>query len=331
VRHPPPPLRTYSHLADRGEVPSEYQIVSSRLLYYPERGFEVNVPVGPWYERYQRGGRLQASDWEAFEDPRETTYASYTQLQASNEQHLDAVARSFQLNGQHALLPAQWREVVSAVVPPLRYPWHGFQMIAAYLGQMAPSGRLTLVALFQAADELRRIHRIADLMGQQRELQSGEGPLLGERALEEWQDGPAWQPLRRAVEEALCAYDWGESFAALCLGIKPFVDDLLLYQLGDAARAAGDFLLGEVLGSLAEDARWHREWAAAFVGLLLGQQGDRAGGNRATLAEWVGRWAPAGRAAARGLGQLLGPDGAAMVARSEARVSDWLQARGLGV
>jgi toluene monooxygenase system protein E len=332
VRRPPNPLRTYSHLADRGEIPSEYQIVSSKLLYYPQRGFEVDVPVAPWYQRYQRDGKLRAADWEAFVDPRETTYASYMRLQAGNEQHLDAVARSLQLSGHEVRVAVPWRSVVAAVVPPMRYVWHGFQMIAAYFGQMAPSGRLTLVGLFQAADELRRIHRVAEYMGQMRELQAAEAQaepprLLGEHALAEWQEMPAWQPLRRAVEEALCAYDWGESFAALNLGIKPFVDDLVLHQLGEAARAAGDYLLGEVLGSLAEDARWHREWTVAFVELLLRDEQGKS--NREALTAWMGRWAPAGRAAVRGLGDLLGPGGPAMAAQSEARMTDWLHGRGL--
>ena len=55
-RTAPPPLRTYSHLAHRRKVPSEYDIVSSRLLYHVERGFEIDVPLAPFYQRYQRDG-----------------------------------------------------------------------------------------------------------------------------------------------------------------------------------------------------------------------------------------------------------------------------------
>jgi toluene monooxygenase system protein E len=171
---------------------------------------------------------------------------------------------------------------------------------------------------------MRRIHRVASYMGLHRELHPDEPP-LGENALDEWQDGPAWQPLRRVVEEALCAYDWGESFAALCLGIKPVLDELVLHQLGEAARRTGDFLLGEVLASLAEDAAWHREWAAAFVDLLL--KADPR--NRDTLQAWLTRWAPAARAAGRGVVGVLGPEGQAMATAAEGRVADWLRTRGL--
>jgi toluene monooxygenase system protein E len=316
-------LRTYSHLATRGQVPSEYEIVSSRLLYHPQRGFEIDVPVGPWYARYGQGGRLRGSGWEAFVDPRETTYASYTRLQAGNEQHLDAVARSFEQSGHAARLPEAWRTTVSALVPPLRFAWHGLQMMAAYLGQMAPAGRLTLVSLFLAADQLRRIHRVAMFMAP---LQAADAQ-LAQLARTDWQEGPAWQPLRRAVEEGLVAYDWGESFAALCLGLLPALDDLLLHEGGALARQAGDFYLGEVLASFAEDARWHRAVAAALVAHAVREDA----GNESTLAAWVARWAQAGRAAAAGLAPLLvdANETAPLLARAEARTRAFLDSLGL--
>src|SRR5204863_1759615 len=69
VSRPVPPLRTYSHLEGQRRIPSEYEIVTTNLLYYPARGFEVEVPVRAWYDRHQRGGGLACSDWERFRDP----------------------------------------------------------------------------------------------------------------------------------------------------------------------------------------------------------------------------------------------------------------------
>ena len=39
-----PGKRTYWHLETLGHKPSEYEIVTSRLLYYTARGFEVKLP-----------------------------------------------------------------------------------------------------------------------------------------------------------------------------------------------------------------------------------------------------------------------------------------------
>src|SRR4051812_18131022 len=75
---------TYAHLAAaaaRGQAPSDYEIATSRLHYYVGRGFEVAVPLGEWYRRYQAASPLACDDWDRFVDPRQTTYASYVALQ----------------------------------------------------------------------------------------------------------------------------------------------------------------------------------------------------------------------------------------------------------
>ena len=81
----PPPLKTYSHLATEARVPSEYEIVTSRLLYHPSRGFEIDLPLSAFYERYQKGGRLACSDWDTFADPRQTTSSPTTRMRPRNE------------------------------------------------------------------------------------------------------------------------------------------------------------------------------------------------------------------------------------------------------
>jgi toluene monooxygenase system protein E len=44
---------------------------------------------------------------------------------------------------------------------PLRFPLHVLQMTGLYVGQMAPSAFITNAAHFSAADEMRRVQRIA--------------------------------------------------------------------------------------------------------------------------------------------------------------------------
>ena len=88
---------------------------------------------------------------------------------------------------------------------PLRYPVHGLQMLAAYLAQMAPASRITNCAAFQAADEVRRLQRIA-----YRTVQLNGPPFDAETARRQqaaWEDTAAFQPLRELVERALITYD----------------------------------------------------------------------------------------------------------------------------
>ena len=79
----PPPRKTYSRLASGRRVPPEYEIVSSDLHYnYPHR-FELpeTLPVVDWYYRNREGSPMRANDWEAFSDPRRTTYRVAAQIE----------------------------------------------------------------------------------------------------------------------------------------------------------------------------------------------------------------------------------------------------------
>jgi toluene monooxygenase system protein E len=169
------------------------------------------------------------------------------------------------------------------VLGPLRYPVHGFQMIAAYVGQMAPSGRITVASLFQAADEMRRIQRIAYRMT----LLESVDPAFGKESKNAWMRDPAWQPLRELVERCLVTYDWGEALIALNVCVKPLFDELFMTYLSKEADLHDDHLLGQIFSSLGEDCRWHREWTTALLRVALEDNEN----NRAVVQGWVTRWA----------------------------------------
>lgn len=296
------PLKTYSHLAAARRLPTDYEIVTSRLLYYPDKGgFEVRVPLSHWYEEHGRGSPLRCRNWERFVDPRETTYASYTALQKTSEAHVGLLLATADDGTYDQGLAADWVDTLEAVLAPVRYPAHGLQMVAAYVGQMAPSGRIVVTAAFQCADEIRRLQRIAWRMGQLRRLRPGFGD-AGRRA---WEDAPAWQPLRRTIEELLVTYDWGEALVALNGCVKPLFDALLLGAFARIVRERGDFLLAQVLLALEEDAAWHRAWTKALLALASADEEEGAG-VRAAIAGWRARWLPRAAEAIAGLAPIVG-------------------------
>jgi len=281
--------KTYWHLLQQKRMPTEYEIVTSKLLCYTGEGFtgkrfELDVPLKDWYRRYQEESPLFCSSWEKFRDPRETTYTKYTDLQRAKEIFVDGILDEIELTGYDARLRPAWLHILSRVVGPLRYPGHGFQMIASYIGQMAPSGRITIAAALQSADEMRRIQRIAYRIRQLQLIYPG----FASDSRTVWQTDSLWQPLREVVEKLLIAYDWAESFVALNLVLKPLVDELFMKYLSVVALRQDDYLLGQIFYSLNEDCQWHRQWSESLVRMAIEDHAH----NRNTIQAWINQWYP---------------------------------------
>jgi toluene monooxygenase system protein E len=292
--------RTYWHLQGQTRRPSDYDIGTSRLLYYPGRGFEVKTPVAAFHSKHATA--LRCNDWEAFRDPRETTYTKYTELQKNKEIFVDGVLESFD-----APLDPAWVATLERIFAPLRFPVHGLQMVSAYFGHMAPSGRIVCAAAFQCGDEMRRIQRIAYRMRQIAMQSAG----FGDASKRTWEKAEMWQPLREAVERLLVTYDWGEALFALDLVLKPAFDELFMVQLARLARAAGDDVLAQVLGSLNEDCAWHKAWSQALLRMLV----QDVPGNVALLRGWMDKWQPRAKAALAPFESTFGEGTAANVTR----------------
>jgi hypothetical protein len=287
--------RTYWHLESSERVPTEYEIATSRILYYPGRGFEVELPLSSWYERHQQGSPFACPDWERFRDPRATTYSRYVAIQSAKESHVDALFAAIERGDAERPSPS-WLAVLERVVPPARYLFHGLEMAACYVAHMAPAGRIAVCAMFQAADEMRRLQRFAYRMALLRTAQ----PDFGEDARGVWEDDLAWQGAREAVERLLATYDWGEAFVALNSVVKPRIDAFFAGPFARAAQAAGEPLWAQVLASLEEDSVWHREWSDALLSAAAGSRDSDAAVERWRLA-----WSALAETAGKELESLL--------------------------
>jgi toluene monooxygenase system protein E len=284
-----PEQKTYWHLLPQKRMPTEYEIVTSKLLCYTEEGFtgkrfELDVPLLDWYKRFQQDSPLTCTSWENFRDPRETTYTKYTEIQRDKEIFVDGILEEIELSGYDGRLSPRWLHVLSRVVAPLRYPGHGLQMLASYVGQMAPSGRIVITATLQAGDEMRRVQRIAYRVRQLQHVYRG----FATDSKERWQTDPLWQPLRVAIEKLLICYDWAEAFVGLNLVLKPLMDEMLMNQLSDLAVREDDYLLGQVFYSLNQDCRWHRDWSQALTRMLVEDNSQ----NGRTIQGWIEKWHP---------------------------------------
>jgi toluene monooxygenase system protein E len=205
-------------------------------------------------------------------------------LQREKEIFVDGILEEIDTTGYDAHLRPSWLHILARMVAPFRYPGHGFQMIASYIGQMAPSGRITIAAALQSADEMRRIQRIAYRIRQLQKIYPG----FASDSKTLWQSDPLWQPLRHVLEKLLIAYDWAESFVGLNLVVKPLIDELFMKYFSDLALREGDYLLGQIFYSLNEDCQWHRQWSESLIKMTI-EDNVR---NVDTIQSWINRWYP---------------------------------------
>lgn len=297
--------RTWSLLGDVKRKPSPYEAVTAKFHYHfrhEPAPFELdpNVPLNNWYMRYREGSPLQVEDWEQFRDPYKLTYTEYVTRQRDRETYVDGLIDQYEAASAVTQLKPDWVATLQNFFVPLRFPLHVLQMAGLYLGQVAPSSFITNCAHFQAADELRRVQRIAYWT---KVLANAHGEEFAQTgtARQPWESGPQWQPLRQLLEELLIAYDWGEAFTALNLVVKPMIDALVNWEFARLAEANGDQFLSQLFTEFTLDSRRSQDWTQALVTYTI----DRDPALREVINGWVAHWQPKARAAIEALVPLL--------------------------
>jgi hypothetical protein len=330
-------LRTWSAFGDVRRVPSEYEVVTHRLNYTYRRdrasALESNptTPMNMWYLAYRDQSAFQLDDWDTFRDPDEMIYRKYVTTQDEQETIVEGVMEEYRQSDHDARLAPRWVRTVATLFTPLRFPYHVFQLDAAYLGSMAPSSYIQVCSAFNAADCLRRVQLVAYRTRELQRTHPEAGFASGERGI--WETEPGWQATRKALERSLVAYDWGESFTAVNLVLRPTIDEVLLRQLGLVARANGDDLTWLLLENLRLDTERLLRWSTALARHAVERNPD----NTPVLARWVAKWSPRADEAATALAALLaempeqGADGGAVTAAASAARAQALDGAGLAL
>lgn len=302
-RRPAP--RTWSQLGDVKRKPNPYEVVTGKFHYHFRRDpapFELDpdAPLNKWYLANREGSPLQVQDWEQFRDPYKLTYKDYVAMQRDRETYVDALVDRAETTGVVAGAGPAWVQTLRELFVPLRFPLHVLQMTGLYVGQMAPSSFITNCANFQAADELRRIQRIAYWT---KVLANAHDDELAATATarDPWESAPHWQPLRQLLEELLIAYDWGEAFTALNLAAKPMLDALVNEQLAGLAQANDDHFLSALLTEFDLDAQRSQDWTQALVTYAV----DRDPQLHGVFDRWLAHWQPKAKAAIDALTPLF--------------------------
>lgn len=313
------PLRTWSHLAGQRRRPSEYEIVSTNLMYAygnPAGPFELggDQPLGQWFKKYQEGSLLKHENWEGFRDPDEMTYRGYNILQTGQETYVDGILQTFSDQEHDANIEPAWIDLLGRYYTPGRYLFHTLQMVSNYIVSIVPSSTIRNCVLYQAADELRVVSHISYRTAELGLRYPAQNFGTGERAV--WEKHAAWQGFRELMEKLLVAYDWGESLIVLNLVAKPAVEEAFLRRLPRLARPYGDMLFGFLADAELRDTMRHREWTAALVRYALASWQ-----NASVIDGWIAKWMPLADAAiAAFFKDIPNPGDAAEASRHAMRV-----------
>jgi toluene monooxygenase system protein E len=300
-----PRPRTWSLLGEVKRRPTQYEVLTSRFHYHFRRDpapFELSpgAPINQWFLRHCEGSPFQVEDWEQFRDPYSLTYRDYVAQQHDREVHVDLLIDRHEAAGSLELQP-EWVHTLRRLVVPMRFPLHVLQMSGSYVSQMAPSSFITNCATFQAADEMRRIHRLA-YWTKALSLVHGDYIAATGTARNTWEADAAWQPARRALERLLAVRDWGECFVALNLVLKPAFDVLLNDRFGALALDNGDRFIADLCTEFQHDSQRSREWSAALIRYAL----ERRPSVKRTIRSWVAHWQPQADEAVEALAGIFG-------------------------
>ena len=301
----PRPRRTFSAFGDVRKMPSEYEIVTHKqnwtLRTNRAAAFEQNPSSAPnlWFLTYRDNSPLRASDWDGYRDPDALTYKAYVGLQSEAESKVQGVLGAHADAGSDAgLSPGRWpcwptcspRRVTSATA-------------SSRSRRISATWRPVPTSLTPQASRpptsCAGSPRSPTARGNCRSPTLTRASASAERSL--WEGHAGWQPARKAVEYALVSYDWGEAFTALNLVLGPTLDNVLLTQLGQVARANGDDLTWLLTSFLAADTQRRGRWSRALAEFAVAQRPE----NRGVLGKWIARWSARADDAAHGLGQFL--------------------------
>jgi toluene monooxygenase system protein E len=287
-------LRTWPHLAARRRRPSEYELVSTNLhfrtMFAEYSELSPSLPINRWYRKYVRESPLKHDDWEAFRDPDEVTYRTYSTMQDGQETYVDGLLDEHDELGHDAGLPDEWVAALARLYTPGRFMLHGVQMLSAYIVITSPSSTVTCAAAYQMGDALRWVARLAYRTCELADHRPGFGFGNDERRV--WEEDPAWQGFRELTERALVAYDWAETVVATNVVLKPAIDEAFLRGLAAAGRRHSDTLVGLLADAQLRDSDRSRRWTKAFVEFAR-QRPENAD----VLAGWVEKWVPLGERA----------------------------------
>lgn len=317
------PLRqTYNHIAERlGADKPASRYIEGTMNVQPDANFHYRPTWDPEHELFDpRRTRLVMRDWYALKDPRQFYYGAYTQARARMQEVAEADFEFVEERGLADRYDDAARRKALDFYVPLRHVAWGANMNGAYQCAYGYGTAITQPCLYAGMDQLgiaQYLTRLGLLLGNQGELEAGK---------QAWLQAPAWQGLRRLVEDTWVLKDWFELFVA-----QNLVLDGVLFAL---AYKEVDQVLSEQAGPVVSMlTRFQAEWgqdANKWVDAVMKVAAAESPENKELLSHWYAHWRGRVQQALAPIAELaLRADGADALARSVAAVDGRMNKAGL--
>ena len=298
------PIRhTFEHTKRRfGDKPaSRYQEASYDIA--PEQNFHYRPLWEPDKELFdQSRTAVVMEDWNIYKDPRQYYYGTYVQARAKLQEVTESNYAFFEKRGLAERMDEEVKQKIMRCLVPLRHAELGANMNNMFSFSQGTATVLNQGFLYHSMDRLG-IAQYLSRVGLLLNCNSTDGLVA---AKEFWMSDPAWQGLRRYVENVFCVKDWFEVFIAQDVVLDTLLYDLMYRQFDDAITEVGGSDLAMLIEFMQE---WHAE-SSRWVDATLKTTVEESDHNRATIGRWLAVWREKAVADVAPLAEIAVGDGA---------------------
>ena len=319
------PLRqTYNHIAERqGADKPASRYIEGTMNVQPDVNFHYRPTWDPEHELFDpRRTRLVMKDWYALKDPRQFYYGAYTQARARMQEVAEADFEFVETRGLADRFDDAARRVALDFYVPLRHVAWGANMNGAYQCAYGYGTAITQPCLYAGMDQLgiaQYLTRLGLLLGTPGELEAGK---------QAWLEAPAWQPLRRLVEDTWVMKDWFELYVAQNVVLDGVLFGLAYKEVDQALSERAGPVVSMLTRFQAEWAQDANKWVDAVMKVAAAESPE----NKALLSEWYAHWRARVQEALTPVAALgLGSDGAQALERALAAVDARMNKAGLSL
>ena len=307
-----PKRQTFGHVARRlGADKPASRYLEATLDLQPTANFHYKPQWEPEFWHFDtRKTSVVMQDWYKPLDPRQYYYATYNIARANM---IQSVERSFIFADDRGLiqkLSADARSQIEHGLLPLRHLHWGSNMNMTEICQRGYGTAITAPSIFSAGDHLG-MAQIVSRIGLALDGQTG---VSLDMAKETWLNNPAWQGVRKLIEDTFVERDFFELFVAQTLAVNGVVFDLI-YKHADAAWKEAGVTIAMLTEFMTDWRAEESRWSDSVIKTVAAESPE----NKALVSQWAKLWIDRAVEAAKPLSaSLLGDNGAATEAAGEA-------------